>query len=656
MRVIVTLCLLFCTVVAHAASPAMRNPSAPTLQTSQVAARLHSQKARDAQHHALRAMPKVQVQYEGDGRVKFVEGSTAIVIAASRLQRSDRAEAFLRDLAPVLMATPADGLRVMDIEDRRTRSNGRELGGHDVFLEQTVHGLPVVDAGVNVRTNEAGEVIVISSRFVPGGAVSDSPAMSREAVKKRLLRDVVDGGIATKGSISFEDDGELAYFTDGGKLERPVLIWLFQASFRDRAGQSQLATLFADATTGALRGLRPDSFEMRRVVWSLLGSPVYGDPWTLLWDEWPPNYGNPHAVTMYNNVPRVRDMWASLGWNYDTVNVVADWGDHNNALYATRGGVHSIIAGDNVALEPDTVAHEYGHGVFVERAPSAPWFRYADWYAINEFWADLSSVFTDLAQRGGQDTADTWLISALNGYPLRDLSFPKSPLIYQPAYQDYRDFYPKRSFCCFPSVVSHRNMTIYGHALYLLKHGGVHSRAGQRWSTYVWPFQSDTIPVIPITPTDTETLKQVFVQGLANMRLYGAPVDGPNLKAYTSWVASTLGGSTLATNVSNAWTAVGIGHGCSGPPAVPSYNFSSHYCRGRYDMDWPQEPGVTYHAQVAPIHYSLDVYGQTVTDGEVNQCNVNVPGRSFWRLRACNACGCSAWTPEEFLEFYRPCL
>lgn len=658
MRTIISLLLAFIPLVVLAASPAMRSPSPPTLQTSVNSTRLYDMATRQAQYGALRAMPKVDIQYAEFGRVELIEGSTAMVASVARLQRGDHADVLMRQLAPILMATPADRLRVKSVEDRRVRSEGFELGGHDVFLEQTINGLPVIDASVNLRTNEAGEVVVVSSRFVPAAGVSRTPALSIGAVKEKVSRDLVAGGIATKGSVKLNMEGQLGYWTDEGKLDRPILVWILSVSYRSLDGEIQAATVSADATTGEVRSLLHDSFGMRRIVHTLNGEANYTKPWTLLWDEFPPNHGNQHAVTMYNNVVKPRDFWASVGWNYETVNLVANWGVANNALYVTSGGIHSIISGNDLALDLDTVSHEYGHGVFLDRAPSRPAAWSAEWYAINEFYADVSAVFTDMAQRGGQySDPHTWQIASLNGSPLRDLSFPKNPLVHQAAYQDYRDWYPKRSWCCNQSGVAHRNMTIFGHALYLLRHGGVHSRAGLPWSSYPFSFPGDTIPTIPITAiSDTQLLKYIFVQGLANMRIYNAPVDGPHLKVYTSSVASSLDGPTLEANVSNAWRAVGIHHDCAVPPPPPAYVLLPEYCKGRYGMEWTQQPGVTYVAQVVPLQLPWDVYGQTVTDGEVSSCSVNLPATRKFRMRACNGCGCSAWTYDEYLHYYSPCL
>jgi hypothetical protein len=565
----------------------------------------------------------------------------------------------MRQLGPLLLATPADGLRVRSLDDRKVRSEGFEAGGYDVFLEQTINGLPVIDATVNLRTNEAGEMVVISSRFVPAAGVSKAPAMTLAAARDVVLHDLVAGGLAVTGSVKLEAEGQLGYWTDGGQLERPVLVWILHATYRSSREQGEMESveIAADAATGEVRRLQPTTFGMRRIVYSLNGEYDYvNKPWTLLWDESPPNYGNTQAVTMWNNVPKVRDLWATVGWQYETVNLVAQWGDPNNALYDTRGGIPSIVSGDNIALDLDTVAHEYGHGVFAARATAQPSAWWNEWFAANEFWGDVSAVFTDMAQRSqAYLDPNTWQMSPINGSPIRDLSNPKNPLVYQAAFQNYQDWYPTRSWCCSRSGVAHRNMTVFGHALYLLRHGGVHSRAGASWSSI--PFAGGTIPTIPVTQiSDNTLLKQIFVQALSDMRLYNVEINGYNIKFYTAAAANAMWGPVLKANVESAWTAVGIGHACSAPPPVPSYQLWPAYCKGKYDMNWPQQAGVTYHARVAPSFYPFETYGSTVTDGQVSSCSVDLPATGRWRVRACNGCGCSAWTAAETLTYYSPCL
>jgi Zn-dependent metalloprotease len=621
---------------------------------------------REAQYRALLSMPSVEIQYAQSGRVELIEGSTALFPAVKGLREGDKPDQLLRLLGPMLMATPLDGLRVRSLEDRKVRSEGFESGGYDVFLEQTINGLPVIDANVNLRTAETGELVVVSSRFVPAAGVSSIPALKLAGVKEIVLRDLVAGGLAAEGSVKLAAEGQLGYWTDNGQLDRPVLVWMLQARYRSSRdqGERESVQIAADAATGEVRKLQPTSFAMRRIVYSLNNDVDYDedDNWQqrLLWDEFPPNYGDTQAVAMYNNVQKPRDFWASVGWNYETVNLVAHWGVHDNAQYdtiSTLPGVHTIIFGDDVAVDPDTASHEYGHGVYLNRSPSQPGSWWAEWNAINEFYADLSAVFTDMAQRNGafQDP-NTWLIGSINGTPLRDLSNPKNPLVYQAAYQNYRDWYPKRSWCCTRGGIAHQNMTIFGHAFYLLRHGGVHSRAGQRWSSWPTSFSGDTIPTIPVTQiSDNTRLKQIFVQALANMKLYSVEMNGTNMKFYTADVANALYGPTLKTNVETAWKAVGISHTCSAPPSRPAYTLWPGNCQGRYRMEWPGQAGVTYHAQVVPALYPWDTYGQTVTDGEVTQCKVNVPQKSRWRMRACNGCGCSAWTPDEYLDYWNIC-
>src|SRR5688500_4330856 len=110
MRTITTtlLALVFIPQLAFAASPAMRTPSPPTLQTSTASARLYDLAAREAQYRALLSMPKVDIQYTPAGRVELLEGSTAMFASLKELREGDKPIQLMRQLGPLLMATPAD--------------------------------------------------------------------------------------------------------------------------------------------------------------------------------------------------------------------------------------------------------------------------------------------------------------------------------------------------------------------------------------------------------------------------------------------------------------------------------------------------------------------------------------------------------------------
>jgi hypothetical protein len=90
------------------------------------------------------------------------------------------------------------------------------------------------------------------------------------------------------------------------------------------------------------------------------------------------------------------------------------------------------------------------------------------------------------------------------------------------------------------------------------------------------------------------------------MRLYSDSFDGPKYKSRTIQAATQLfGASPIVTTVDKAWTAVGIGSGCSGQPSKPVITeFLNQYCRGKFKVSWQQAFGVKYHAEITPVEQS----------------------------------------------------
>jgi len=258
------------------------------------------------------------------------------------------------------------------------------------------------------------------------------------------------------------------------------------------------------------------------------------------------------------------------------------------------------------------------------------------WFAVNEFYGDLSTLLTDVHVNGTTDYRVT---------DVRNLDNPKS----RPG--DFRDWYPDRRFAGL-SDVAYSNATIYGHALYLMVHGGYHARAGQQSQ----PILGDTIPNIHVPPIpNAYHVADIFAHALLDITFLQNKVNGETLAAATIAAANAHYGAAWANSVQAAWAAVGIRFGCSAPPAVPNPIYTNHFFLGRYDINWTQIPGVSYHAERGSTIQNWDLTGVTVTDGRLGSCSTQVASYSRFRMRACNGCGCSDWTPDYYINYYSPC-
>jgi hypothetical protein len=186
--------------------------------------------------------------------------------------------------------------------------------------------------------------------------------------------------------------------------------------------------------------------------------------------------------------------------------------------------------------------------------------------------------------------------------------------------------------------------------MYLLIHGGYHHRAGQTSIVGLV-----TIPHILVTAQPVNAVKAVLLGAIYDLKFNNAKFTAPNLKAMMVARAYNVYGPTMAQEVGDAWTAVGVGYNCSGPPPVPQYQIWPGYCKGRHTITWTAQPGVKYHGEIRPVHLGWDYGGITSLDGAVSQCKVNPSGPAMYHMRACNGCGCSNWSYESDLEYWNIC-
>jgi len=433
----------------------------------------------------------------------------------------------------------------------------------------------------------------------------------------------------------------VAFWTNDGREVVPRLVWLIDARYSTPAGAAERMTFGVDAENGELRYATPETFGLNRTAWSMnYNSANFPNSLTWLWNEGFPSSAVPAALSAYQLSQKPWLTWADVLMQYDDFEIVAHHPASHSSWYSFASPTtHWLLFGDFMAYELDAVAHEYGHGIYRPKMGPAPYKWWDEYHAANEFYGDLSAVVTDIRDRGGA-IEHTWKITS---DVVRNLKAPTTVV------GDFRDWYPNRRFVGLSSSVAYSNSTIFGHALYLLISGGYHARVGGSAHP-----NSGTIPAILVNPTNSALVLQIFGVALLDMSIAGTPMNGPNLRAATVAAASTVAGATVAANVGNAWAAVGIGHACSAPPSVPTFEIQPEFCRGRHTITWSTSPNVKYHGELVRHPYSFDV-ADSVVDGTMNSCVQNVGGLSRFRMRACNACGCSAWSLPSTMQYYPIC-
>jgi Zn-dependent metalloprotease len=614
----------------------------PELQKSEQAAKLYSLAARESQFHALSSLPLSSVDYENHGRLQKLDGRTGIYIPRDAQFRKSEVSAWLfQRLKSMLLASGNEELKINGVVTNLA-------GERFVFLDQWIAGLPVIDGGVNLRSAKSGEILQANSRFVPAWQPVTRPKLTLEKARAQIPLILGNAGIAEADAVRVAANGSLGYWTNKGTAPTPVLVWLINSNVIVN-GESIDLRFAIDAATGDVRQAKRISFGLNRHVYSMnysqaIDIPRWPENLTLLWNEGNPNPSDSAAMFAYEYVSAPIATWTLGGLydlGYDWPYLVMHHGNPNESRWGGSREEPFLIFGDNYAVNRDAISHEYGHGIFFtafsQVMPSgALWYH--EWFAGNEFIADLSAILTDFDRFGSTD----WVVAGL-----RNLANPASQVA-----EDLRDWYPNRRFFGVGGMTAYSNSTIFSHAVYLMIQGGTHARAGQSADLF-----SGTIPTIQVNALPPTTVKFIFADALTNMRFNQTQFNGPNIKAATVASAQQLYGQAVANEVDNAWRAVGIGVNCSGPPAPPAnVSYIDFQCKGKHRVMWTQVAGLKYHGEVRPVALgsSWDL-GTTTADGAMNNCMQNVPMASFFHMRACNACGCSDWTPEKHLMYYPIC-
>lgn len=190
----------------------------PALQNAPEAARLYGLASREAQYHRLISIPDAVVEYGRFGRVRQIDGHTHLFLPdAGRLKQGDSAAPLFRELKPILLASGAESLVVSNVVPA-------PKGGHYVFTEQWIDGLPVIDARVNFIVSTDGEVHMMNSLFVPRGKATRTPKISLQPAKAKLEQALIDTEMADAGSVQLAPESSLAFWTNEGAEEMPSLV------------------------------------------------------------------------------------------------------------------------------------------------------------------------------------------------------------------------------------------------------------------------------------------------------------------------------------------------------------------------------------------------------------------------------------------------
>jgi Zn-dependent metalloprotease len=245
--------------LASALLPLLAVAGPPTFQSSSDASRLYSPAARQAQYESLQRVAAAEIEYGPFGRLRSINGRTGLAVNdVSRLTEGASAAAILEPLKSMLMATSLDALRV--------RKLVHAFGAWTIFMDQSIDGIPVIDAGLNVRVSETGEIILVSALFVPADpSASRKPQLSAEVAIRRLKEHLVASN-AREIAVSPATEARLAYWTDQGQNETARLVWRVHASHLNEAGSREQVDYFMDAASGEVVYLQRQAFGLNRTT------------------------------------------------------------------------------------------------------------------------------------------------------------------------------------------------------------------------------------------------------------------------------------------------------------------------------------------------------------------------------------------------------
>ncbi len=617
----------------------------------------------EAQYETLRQIDDLRVTYDARGLPRTLYGRTSLAIPTDIHGSAGRAalEQALALVRTILLAEETETLTLAREPDARENDVLRSIQ-----FKQSIRGIPVRDAHLTLTVdNRTGKVAMISAAFLPDRDLPSEPRVTAsEAVAAAFdwLQKSIDLGTrrpaVRESSTGFVappplEPGSL----DGVKVHgAPVLsyrigqvethaeparlVWVVELE-RESA---RFNTIEVDAISGDVVGESPPN-TLTRKVYNSNGGTSLG---TLVRSEGQPPSSDPPINSVYDH----------LGWALSALDVIAPTGVGENtfrlAVRNVTNGAYNAIAGQvydgpsanwiyDIKFGPgvqgnpllpsthlgnalDIVAHELSHEVAFEKFSlqcSGSECGYTA-TALNEGLADVAAIAVDM----NYSRPNPWNVGEdayANGVGARSAATPQlvDPLS--------RDWWPDASHATASEGGAHDNATILSHAYFLSVNGGYHNRAGMQG-----------IPQLLVPALGRQTSERIFYKALTDGGL-GPTATFLTAKNVTKNIALAQFGQPASDAVSLAWDAVGVTQ-CSTPPAAPSLQ-TELICPWWKLKLYPVTGATTYHSQYS-IYPSYSPAASWHDGSDTSDCEVYPYIWTYFRARACNACGCSAWSPN----------
>jgi len=352
------------------------------------------------------------------------------------------AQAFLRTHSAPLRIAGAD------TQWNPIRTEVDDLGNSHVFLEQTYDGLPVFAGEVAVHIDD-GLVAAANGEYLPAIGVSTKPELPVGAAYKAAIDELgLDDFVLGSGELMIYNPALLDLGPSANHLAYRLIV--------GDEDSPDSRTVFVDAHTGKLL-LHYTNLQTgrNRQVYDLNGSTSL--PGTLVYNESGP-VGSPpaDAISAFNFTGDTYDYFFnthgrdSFDGSGATMRASVRYGTTANAFW----NGYQTTFGPGFATK-DVVAHEWAHAVTQYSADLIYAYQSG---ALNEAMSDIFGTMID---------RDDWLMGEDTPIgAIRSLSNPN-------AYGDPAKVSDPQFYCGDADYGGvHTNMTVPGHAAYLMAEGG----------------------------------------------------------------------------------------------------------------------------------------------------------------------------------------